>query len=819
MPIETIIIEFQSDVSQLTAGEAKIADSVKKVSTALAQQQTELGREQATISKLTGSLDKLTGESKEAVQQLLKLSGKEVVAGFVQLGLSVDDYLAGLKATNSETEKVTGKTKTAQQELKKMERELINLAAAGKENTKQFRELQSVAGKLKDAIGDVKDRIKVTGSDTRVFDGLLNAAQGVAGGFAVMQGATALFGDESAELQETLLKVNSAMAILQGLQQVQQVLQKESAASLLFLNNAQKTNAVVTNLSAAAESKNIVVKTAAAVATRALSAAIALSNPITLAVVAVIVAVTAAYKFFTAESKAAAEQQKLLNLALENSIDIGAELDDGIKRGNDKTIARLKAQGATEADIRKQNLKTTRELLKDARAREDAFREQADAAETKRRVSTNVDEVKRLEEVGKKFAVIQQNRIDLETELSIKGNENIAAVRKEDEDAQKKLDEEAKKRIAAKSGLEKERIGQQIAGIQLAQLELDKESFAYRNLQVEVIRLTAKLENLDQVGNKALLTTAESQKVIADLTKARIAEVTLSEEGFTDTIKIEGQKRIDATDAINKALATKTKASIDDITQKQKLSDKERIDIAFQTASQITAIFAEAFKQQTENQLREVDDQRKRIKELEELGAISAKESERRMKLLDEKERQIKIKAAQRDKAIAIFQAIINTAAAVTKVLAFPVLAAIAAALGAAQIALIASRPIPKFGQGKKNRYEGIAEVGETGAELIERNGHYEVAKNRQLTWLGKDDKVYNPAETARMLEGAPAMGMPPVVIAANRKQSQIDYDKVGKSIAKHLPQHNISFDKDGFQYAVKEGQKFIKYLDKRRKF
>ena len=40
------------------------------------------------------------------------------------------------------------------------------------------------------------------------------------GGFAAAQGAIALFGGESKELEETLVKVNGALALLNGVQSV-----------------------------------------------------------------------------------------------------------------------------------------------------------------------------------------------------------------------------------------------------------------------------------------------------------------------------------------------------------------------------------------------------------------------------------------------------------------------------------------------------------------------------------------------------------------------------------------------------------------------
>jgi hypothetical protein len=97
----------------------------------------------------------------------------------------------------------------------------------------------------------------------------------------------------------------------------------------------------------------------------------------------------------------------------------------------------------------------------------------------------------------------------------------------------------------------------------------------------------------------------------------------------------------------------------------------------------------------------------------EELAALSAQQeeelrlagdNEQKKDLIRQKyaikEREIKRKQAEADKRKAIFDAIVGTAVAVIGALPNFVLAAIVGALGAAQIALIAAQPIPKFAKG-----------------------------------------------------------------------------------------------------------------------
>lgn len=75
------------------------------------------------------------------------------------------------------------------------------------------------AGELKDKIGDAKALTDAFNPDAK-FKALSASLAGVAGGFAAIQGAQALFGAQSKEIEATLLKVQSAMALSQGLQAI-----------------------------------------------------------------------------------------------------------------------------------------------------------------------------------------------------------------------------------------------------------------------------------------------------------------------------------------------------------------------------------------------------------------------------------------------------------------------------------------------------------------------------------------------------------------------------------------------------------------------
>jgi len=119
-------------------------------------------------------------------------------------------------------------TTSAKQRLRELQKTLTEMALAGESGTKAFKQMEAEAGKLKDQIGDTSQRIKNLASDTRNIDTFVSAVQGITAGFQIAQGAAALFGSENEDLQKALLKVQGAMALANGVQQVANLLNKDS---------------------------------------------------------------------------------------------------------------------------------------------------------------------------------------------------------------------------------------------------------------------------------------------------------------------------------------------------------------------------------------------------------------------------------------------------------------------------------------------------------------------------------------------------------------------------------------------------------------
>ena len=143
-------------------------------------------------------------------------------------------------------------TQSAKARLRDLQKQMLDLEAAGQKNTDQFRKMAAEAGSLRDAIGDTSAQVKVLASDTRTLDTFTSAIQGIAGGFAVAQGAAALFGEESEDVQKAMMKVQAALALVNGATAVANALNKDSALMVNLNSVAQRAYALAVGTSTGA---------------------------------------------------------------------------------------------------------------------------------------------------------------------------------------------------------------------------------------------------------------------------------------------------------------------------------------------------------------------------------------------------------------------------------------------------------------------------------------------------------------------------------------------------------------------------------------
>jgi hypothetical protein len=116
-------------------------------------------------------------------------------------------------------------------DFKSMKAEIRELTVAAQQAVMQFGEFSPEAiraekalAQARDRMEDFNDRVKAVNPDN--FAKINTVVSGVARGFQAAQGAMALFGNQSEELEKTMVKLQGAMALAEGLEGLGAVQQK-----------------------------------------------------------------------------------------------------------------------------------------------------------------------------------------------------------------------------------------------------------------------------------------------------------------------------------------------------------------------------------------------------------------------------------------------------------------------------------------------------------------------------------------------------------------------------------------------------------------
>ena len=116
--------------------------------------------------------------------------------------------------------------------LNAAKKRMIELAAAGQQNTEEFIRLQQEAGEFKRTIEGVEQSVdSVAKSGVQGMQLFGEAVTAVSAGFTIATSVAALYGEENEDLQKTMIKVQASMALLQSVQALLAVTTKTSAVA------------------------------------------------------------------------------------------------------------------------------------------------------------------------------------------------------------------------------------------------------------------------------------------------------------------------------------------------------------------------------------------------------------------------------------------------------------------------------------------------------------------------------------------------------------------------------------------------------------
>lgn len=164
---------------------------------------------------------------------VVRLTGKDDLSNTIkQVKNSLDDVGKSTSKIDKIDEKFN-KIINSSAPLKRQLRDLQNIMAKmnidGLSNTDQFTKIAEKAGEIKDAMNDASDAVKRFADDNFKLTAMADGLQMIAGAGTIATGAMGLLGTENEKVQQAILKVQSALAILNGVQAIANKLNKDSA--------------------------------------------------------------------------------------------------------------------------------------------------------------------------------------------------------------------------------------------------------------------------------------------------------------------------------------------------------------------------------------------------------------------------------------------------------------------------------------------------------------------------------------------------------------------------------------------------------------
>jgi hypothetical protein len=815
---EQVIIEFIGDTTSLSEAANQInqlgqkeSDSLKKTNgeyknhTEQKKKLIDLEKQrQAELNKTIDTLSKETGQSKKELQEFAKVMTGVVGKSIQDITGQVNQYAGAVEKTTKAMANQAKEGQSLKARLKEIKAELSGMETGDIAfDPKRFKELSKEGGVLADAIGDVSARVNVLASDTQGLDAMISTAQGITGAFSIAQGAAALLGDENQELQEALLKVQSTMAILNGLQALQATLNKDSAFSVTVLGAAQSAYAAYIGTSTGA----LKLFKLALIAT-GIGAAIVLIGTLIASWDDISAAVLRSIKPLRDFSDSLGGIKGVFNGIVE-SFKSGfgqiGEIISAVSKGEfSKVVDLAKGLGTAFADGFNKGVKE--EKANQA--------EEMRLQETRERIVTNERLLRVQEAAGKNTIALERKILQDKIAVQKEGTDEY-------KDAVTDLQVFEAKILNEKKANHKEEKDSYIRSIQeqtdayLNELKR-RQTDATRSIEIAILQERLGLNRKTELAKlERDLKKQNIDNSVTDLEKATLEKELIDKEYYANLTLIDDEywaKQKEREDTYAKGKEEFNKKVIED----EKEVQKQIREATLNTFSSILGSFQQISQQNTQQKLDTLEEQRDA-----ELANEELTESQKLAinKKYENEAKQLKRKAAEEDKALKLMQAIIGTAQAVINAYgsggpAGIALAALVAAAGAAQIAVIARTPIPKFAKG---------------TEFVER-GNNPRGTDTIPAFINEGERIV-PTEINRKLKGIPNSMLPELVksftqpmprleyqnITQLPNSNQIDYDRLGTILADKLkanPQAVVKIDKSGFSTYIQTRNSQVEYLN-----
>lgn len=668
--------ESADEAEKLSQLEKKIAAEREKLTKAISDQEKELIKlKQAAKDKARQTELEVKAENelltiyqrKDAQLKIARQrynemvqSGKGAEAEAVALKQQIDALDSELKELDGNVGQYQRNVGGYKTEMRALAKELLKMRMEGKQDSAEYKERSERLAHIKDTMSDVAEETKLLASDTRKLDQVVGVVKAFGAAYQVVGGTMQALGIENDAVERGIQKLVAVQSVLNGLTEIQNALQKQSA----FMH---AVNAV-----------RIKVVTAAQWLWNAAMSA----NPIGLIITGIALLGTAlgglamAFGSSKKDAKSLADELEGLNNQIERN---NQALEDKVKI--------LQAQGRSDIDILKEKIR----MIHENYTLEMQISEKLMALGDERTDEQEKQLKQSKENVKKYFNDLHDLKIDLQAE-------EIESDRRAKEEKERLAKEEFEKRKKINQQASIDRMEKAIQG-KAKDEEIFKELFnlykSKHEAEIRSINEQQQAENGLAKGTKKRY--EENKKLIDEQIKAQEQAAAAAAKMQDELGKLQQEGISAITELANNAFDKKLQQYDMEL---QKLDEKKtkELDNDRLTLEQRASIEAKYAAKQKEI---EAERRATAIKQAKFNKAISV------MEVIENTAKGI----------MAIWADM--TIPTTTK----PIFTSIESAIGAAQLAVIMAQPIPKYAKGRKGGKHELAIVGEEGIELINYQG------------------------------------------------------------------------------------------------
>jgi len=720
------------------------------------------------VSDVNKELPKTAKEIAELEDELKKLAleGKQGTQQFKDTAKAIGEYKAAILTADRAVDLYAKSTDAATGRLGELEDKLYDLALAGQTNTQEFKDTIAEVTKLKRAVFEVDQQVDSYVERSRGITSVVQSVELLGNAFQIVEGASAAFGVENEDLQETLVRLNAIMAVTNGLEQVRTILLDQTAKKTGIAAVAQRAYALAVGSSTGA----LKVFRLALAATGIGALIVALGF------------IIEKISNFKSESDRLAESIKRTNDVLRDGENAVKSFQDKIEEAR----TRIKVANGEITQSQVDLNKSLKEVERDGKLaylplQQEALRLKNELFLVDKELENQTARLKALNPESLAYSGIlagiaaneEKRKIIIEEQAKVESRKN-EVVNKAREFAkllteEKNKEDQANKKSTESTEKNTEAIKEQVQAYeQLAiaasdvtkqLLESDK-NIREATTNALVASREAELSRLRVLFEQGLATRqqvaeAETKIVLANqraqiegieqslkdslngVKEGSLEEQTLRNAAKQEILKVEAQSAEQIFN-INKQLNQNIEESEKKAQEERKRKNEELIKEITQYVGAVQQSFnaiVDLQRASTEQRIEQIE--RLRDVELEanntaEKSFAERKRSEEAINLrASRKITEEKRKQARLDKALGIFNATIDTAKAVVGFLSDPggipgiVLSVAAGITGATQIAKISSEPLPSFGRGGwidgEPHTRGGVDINAEGGEFVTR--------------------------------------------------------------------------------------------------